>query len=115
MNASSKSRGDIDVAIKKYNDHSSIKMSNENVSFESNLESTSGNILTKVRKDSADICNSVLQVIWSYEILEKKYFPKNVQLSDIIPVYRKEDPTLIENCRSVIVRPCVSKASEKII
>ena len=47
--------------------------------------------------------------------LEKSISQKNVQLADIIPVYRKEDPTLIENCRSVIVRPCVSKASEKII
>ena len=115
MNASSKSRVGVDVAIKKYNDHSSIKMSNENVSFESNLESTVGSIPKKLRKDSADICNSILQVIWSYEILGKRYFPKNARLADIIPVYRKEDPTLIENCRSVIVLPCVSKVSEKII
>ena len=115
MNASSKSRGGVDVAIKKYKDHSSIEMSNENVSFQSNLESTFGSIPTKLRKDSADICNSVLQVVWSYEILGKRYFPKNAQPADIIPVYRKEAPTLIENFRSVIVHPCVSKVSEKII
>ena len=103
------------LLLKKYKDHPNIKMGNENVLFESKLESTFRNIPTKVRKDSSDICNSVLQDVRSYEILGKMYFPKNVQLADTIPVYRKEYPTLIENYRSVIVLPCVSKTSGKII
>ena len=80
-------------------------MINENVSFEShvsfkeiwesdiqkevsNLNSmkvgTFGNIPTKVLKDSFNICNSILQDIWNYEILGKQYFPKNLKLADIL-------------------------------
>ena len=52
---------------------------------------------TKVLKDSSNICNSLLPNIWNYEILRKQYFPKNLKLSDITPVYKKKDPTLVEN------------------
>ena len=92
VNANSRSKDGVDVAIEKYKDHPSIKMINENVSFEScfsfkeiresdiqkevsNLNSkkagTFGNIPTKVLKDSSDICNSILQDIQNYEILGK--------------------------------------------
>ena len=112
------------LVIEKYKDHPSIKMINENVSFESRLSfkeiresdiekeianlnskkvGTFGNIPTKVLKDSSNICNSILQEIWNYETLEKQYFPKNLKLADITPVYKKKDPTLIENYRPVRV------------
>ena len=136
MNANSRSKDGVDVAIEKYKDHPSIKMTNKNVSFESrfsfkeiresdiqkevsNLNSnkvgTFGNIPTKALKDSSDICNSILQDIWKYEILGKQYFPKNLKLTDIIPVYKKKDATLVENYRPVSVLPCVSKVFERII
>ena len=35
MNANSRSKNSVDVTIEKYKDHPSIKMINENVSFES--------------------------------------------------------------------------------
>ena len=35
---------------------------------------TFGNIPTKVLKDSSNICSSILQDMWNYEILEKQYF-----------------------------------------
>ena len=53
-------------------------MSNENVSFESSLEPTFGNIPTKACIDSAYVCNSVLQDMWSYEVLRKMSFPENL-------------------------------------
>ena len=140
MNANPRSKVGVDVAIEKYKDHPSIKMINENVSFESrfrfkeiresdikkevsNLDSkkagTFGNIPTKVLKDSSDICNSILQV---YGILRngishygKQNFPKNLKLVDITPVYKKKDPTLVENYRPVSILPCVSKVFERII
>ena len=76
---------------------------------------TFGNIPTKVLKDSSDICNLILQDIWNYEILGKKYFPKNLKLLDINPVYKKTDPTLVENYRPTSVLLCVSKVYERII
>ena len=39
MNANSRSTGGVDVAIEKYEDHPSIKMIIENVSFESRFSS----------------------------------------------------------------------------
>ena len=118
-------------------DHPSIKIINENVlSFESrfsfkeireseiqkevsNLNSNKagafGNIPTKVPKASLDICNSVLQDMWNYEILRKQYFSKNLKLTDITPIYKKKDPTLVDNYRPVSLLPCVSKVFERII
>ena len=52
-------------------------------------------------KSSSDICNVALQNIWSSEILGKSYFPDNLKLEDITPVYKKKDPTLVENYRPV--------------
>ena len=46
-------------------------MSNENVSFKYSLEPTFGNIPTKVRKDSAYVCNTVLQDSGVMRYLEK--------------------------------------------
>ena len=135
-NANSRSKDGVDVAIEKYKDHPSIKMTKKNISFKSrfsfkeiresdiqkevsnlnfNKVRTFENVPTKVLKDSFDICNSVLQDIWKYEILGKQYFPKNLKLTDITPVYQKKDATSIENYRPVSVLPCASKVFERII
>ena len=117
VNANSRFKDGVDVAIEKYKDHPSIKMINENISFEShfrfneiresdiqtevsNLNSKKvgsfGNIPMKVLKDSSNICNSIRQDIWNYEILGKQYFLKNLKLADITPVHKKKDPTLVQ-------------------
>ena len=46
--------------------------------------------------DCSDIFNSILQDIWNYEIKGKQYFPKNLKLADITPVYKKKVSTLDE-------------------
>ena len=48
-------------------------------------------------------------------MLEKQYSPQNLKLADITPVYKKKDPTLVENYRPVSVLPTVSKVFERII
>ena len=126
----------IGYAIAKYKNHPSIIMINENVSFESRFSFTAvneddiqreilnlnpkkpgtfGNIPTKMLKSSSEICNVALQNIWSSEILRKLYFPNKLKLADITPVYKKKDPTLVENYRPVSVLPSVSKIFERII
>ena len=124
----------VDIAIHKFKDYPSIKMINEKVRFEScfsfkevsNLDiereishlntkkvGTFGNIPTKVLKESSNVCNSTLKDIWNYEILGKQNFSKNLKLADITPVYKKKDPTLVENYRPVSVLPSVSKVFER--
>ena len=126
----------IDYDIAKYKNHPSIIMINENVSFESRFSFTTvneeniqresldlnskkpgtfGNIPTKMLKSSSDICNFALQNVWNSEILGKLYFPNKLKLADITPVYKKKDPTLVENYRPVSVLPSVSKFFERII
>ena len=126
----------IDYAIAKYKNHPSIIMINENVSFESRFSFTAvneddiereilnlnpkkpgtfGNIPTKMLKSSSEICSVALQNIWNSEILGKLYFPNKLKLADITPVYKKKDPTLVENYRPVSVLPSVSKIFERII
>ena len=126
----------VDIAIHKFKYHPSIKMINEKVRFESrfsfeevsNLDiereishlntkkvGTFGNIPTKVLNESSNVCNSTPKDIWNYEILGKQNVSKNLKLADITPVYKKKDPTLVENYRPVSVLPSVFKVFERII
>ena len=42
----------------------------------------------------------------------KETFPQNLKLTDIIPIFKKKDPTLAENYRPVSVLSTVSKLFE---
>ena len=68
-----------------------------------------------LKRNSSEICSVVLQNLWNSEILGKLYFPNELNLADITPIYKKKDPTLVENYRPVIVLPFVSKMFERII
>ena len=107
-------------------------MINENVSFESRFSYTAvneddiqreilnlnpkkpgklGNIPTKMLKSSSEICNVALQNLWNSEIFGKLYFPNKLKLA----VYKRKDPTLVENYRPVSVIHSVSEIFERII
>ena len=73
---------------------------------------TFGNIPTKALKISTDISNKVLQKIRNSKILVKQYFPQNLKLADITPVFKKKNPMLAENYRPVSVLSTVSKVFE---
>ena len=62
-----------------------------------------GNIPTKVLKQSSDVCNAAVRDVWNFEILENLNFPQNLKLADITPVYKKKDPTLVENYQPISV------------
>ena len=120
-------------AIAKYKNHPSIIMINEKTSFESrfsfravnednikretfNLNSKKKrkkensyveNIPTKMLKSSFGICDVVLQNIGNPVILVNLYFPNKLELAEITPVYKKKDPTIVENYTPVIVLPSV--------
>ena len=52
--------------------------------------------------------------MFSYKACGKLYFPNKLKLADIALVYKKKDPTLVENYRPISVLP-VLKFFEKII
>ena len=75
-----------------------------------------GIFLRKYLKVIQIFVNLVFQDMRNYEILEKPCFPKYLKLSDITPVYKKKDPTLVEHYRPVsLLISCIPKAFERII
>ena len=126
----------VDIGLKKFKDHLNVKTVKENVftqslfhfaeisvsemtkglsSLNSKKVGALGNTPTKLLKTSSDICNKVLQEIWNSKILGKKYFSRNLKLTDITPIYNKKDPTLAKNYGPVSVLPTVSQVFERII
>ena len=126
----------VEIAIKKYENHQSIVAVTEKFNFtvrfefdKMNLKDIEKEILNhntkkavascsipaKVLKETSDICSPVLQEIWNDEIFKKCQFPENLKLADIIPVFKKEDKNLAKNYRSVSVLPTLSKVFEKIM
>ena len=53
--------------------------------------------------------------IWNTEIIKNKIFPTNLKVSDISPIFKKEDSTLVKNYRPISVLPVVPKILEKIM
>ena len=62
-------------------------MTKELSNLNSKKAGTFGNIPTKVLQILSDILNKLLQKIWNSESLGKQYFPKNLKLADITPVF----------------------------
>ena len=58
-----------------------------------------GNILAKHLKGVSDICAPPLNNTWNKEIITQKSFPNNFKLVDKIPVFKKEDASLLKNYR----------------
>ena len=57
----------------------------------------------------------ILNDIWNNEIIIGKRFPNDLKLSDVTPVFKKEDASLLENYRPVSVLPLVSEICERIM
>ena len=53
----------------------------------------------------SDICTPPLNDIWNKEIITQN----NLKLVDVTLVFKKEDASLLKNCRPVSVLPVVSK------
>ena len=61
----------------------------------------------------SDICAPALNDIWNNEIITQKCFPKNIKLTDVTRVFKKDDASLLKNYRPVSVLPVVSKIYER--
>ena len=65
----------------------------------------SNSIQAKVLKKTSDICSPMLQQIWNYEIFKKCQFRENLKLTDIAPVFKKEDKNLAKKYRPASALP----------
>ena len=55
---------------------------------------------TRCEKEVADISSPNLTQIWSNEIINQNFFPANLKLAYVTPVFKKIDTTLAENYRA---------------
>ena len=76
--------------------------------------STSGSIPAAILKQSLDIYLPYLTKSINYTINEGK-FPAELKHSEVIPLFKKEDPLKKENYRPVSLLPHLSKIFERII
>ena len=76
--------------------------------------STSGSIPATILKQSLDTYLPYLTKSVNYTINESE-FPAELKHSEVIPLFKKEDPLKKENCRPVSLLPHLSKVFERII
>ena len=105
------------MGIRKFENHPSVQAIKKNVSVNKDFyfSGTFGNIPAKLLKEVSDICTPALNDIWNNEIITQKWFPNNLKLPDMIPLFKKEDASLLKNYRPVSVLPVVSKIYERIM
>ena len=71
----------------------------EIINLDNQKNETFKNIPTRCLKNVSDICSPILANIWNEEILLNKYFPKNLKLADVSPIFKQKDKTFVENYR----------------
>ena len=124
------------VEIRKFENHPSVQAIKQNIpvnkdfyffntevsdilkettALNNKKNGTFGNIPTKLIKDVSDTCAPALNDIWNNEIITQKYFPNNLKLADVTPVFKTEDASLLKNYRLVSVLPVVFKIYERIV
>ena len=123
----------IDEIIKKYETHPSILKIKENVkvgnkfsfkeitanSFKEKIykldpkkASMENDIPTKILIRSGDIVCGHLTNIYNNSKIENEY-PYSLKVADVTPIHKKEERTLLKNCRPVSLIPIVSKLFER--
>ena len=63
----------------------------------------------------SDICTPPSNNIWNIKTITQKSFPNNLKLADVLPVFKKEDASLLKNYRPGSVLLVVSKIYERIM
>ena len=94
-------------------DTDSVKKMIDNL--DSRKSGTFGGILANCLKAVSDISAKVLRTVWNDEVLKDSKFPSELELADVVPAFKKEDSTLVENYRPIIFLLIISKIFESIM
>ena len=126
----------IERAIKKFKNHPSIVNINKNIPKTTNFEfsqiaiksikkmidnldsskgGTFGGIPTNCLKGVSDVSATFLNSAGNNEVLKGLKFASGLKLADIVPVFKKDDSTLVKNYRPVSLLPIISKVFESIM
>ena len=66
-------------------------------------------------KGVSNISGKFLHTIWNNEVLKDLKFPSELKRADVVPAFKKEDSTLVENYRPIRLLPIISKFFERIM
>ena len=126
----------VDIAVEKFKNHPSIILIKSNLNFFNNFflkqvtfsdifkeisslnskkQGTKDGILAKCLKAACSESSSYLTKVWNEEMLTENSFPQNLKLPDVVPVFKKCDPTCAKNYRPISVLPTVSKVFERLM
>ena len=76
---------------------------------------TLGKIPASCPKGVSDISAKFLHTVWNDEVLKDLKFPSELKLADVVPAFKKEDSTLVENYRPISLLPIISKIFDRIM
>ena len=126
----------VDIAVEKLKNHPSITLIKSNVNVSDNFffkEVNVSNIFKEISllnsrkqgtkdgnpakclKTACSECYSYLTKVWNEEMLTENSFPQNLELADVVLVFKKCDPTCAKNYRPISVLPTVSKVFERLM
>ena len=83
--------------------------------LDSRTSGTFGGILANCLKGIPDISAKFLHTVSNDEVLKDWNFPSQLKLADVVPVFKKEDSTLVENSRPISLLPIIFKIFERIM
>ena len=113
----------IEIALKKFKNHPSNVDINKNMNsikkminnLDSRKSATFGGIPDNCLKGVSDISAKFLHTVRNDEVLTDLKFPSELKLADVVPAFKKEDSTLVENYRPISLLPVTSKIFERIM
>ena len=136
LNYVSEENDPTEIAIKKFKNHPSIVNINKNIpktttfSFDQtetdlikkiigNLDSRKsglfGGIPANCLQGVSDISAKFLHTVWNDEVLTDLKFPSELKLADVVPAFRKQDLTLVENYNPISLLPVIFRIFERIM
>ena len=83
--------------------------------LDSRKSGTFGVIPGNCLKGVSDISAKFLNTVWNDEVLKDLKFPTELKLADVVPAFKKEDSTLVENYTPISLLPIISKIFERIM
>ena len=74
-----------------------------------------GGIPANCLKGVSDISAKFIRTVWNDEILTDLKFPRELKLAGVVPAFKKEHSSLVENYRPISLLPVISKIFERIM
>ena len=83
--------------------------------LDSSKSGTFGGVPTNCLKGVSDISAKFLNSVWNNEVLKDLKFASGLKLADIVPVFKKDDSTLVKDYRPISLLPIISKVFQRIM